>query len=188
MAGSRWLSRNSGWLRCDDASASKLHDIFFQKEKDWHSETLTYVWTFQKHKEHGRNPVTTIIFSRGKKMGKKQPWHLLLCQNSSTSVEPCYSWMDTLCVWLSQLLCETTKLLKIDTMVYKCFWCISFFIWKWQYKCTLQVVCRLSKNAHETFLSIQQAFHTRKLQLKVLSKYLLNKELMKEGVNEFISE
>lgn len=72
MAGSRWLSRNSGWLRCDDASAAKLHDIFFRKEKDWHSETLTYVWTFQKQKEHGRNPVTTIIFSRKKKWVKKK--------------------------------------------------------------------------------------------------------------------
>jgi len=123
-----------------------------------------------------------------KKWVKKKPWHLLLCQNSSTSVEPCYSRTDTLCVELSQLPYETPKLLKIDTMVYKCFWCISFFIWKWQYKCTLQVVWRLSKNAHETFLSIQQAFHTRKLQLKVLSKYLLTKELMKEGVNEFINE
>ena len=89
MAGPRWLSRNSAWLRRDDGGASKLHDIFLRKEKDWPSETLTYVWTFQKHKEHGRNAVTTTMLSR-EQMGKNKPWHLLLCQNSSNSVEPYY--------------------------------------------------------------------------------------------------
>ena len=70
MAGSRWLSRNSVWLRCEDGSASKLHGIFLWKEKGWHSENLTYAWTFQKHKEHGRNTVLTVTFSR-EIMGKK---------------------------------------------------------------------------------------------------------------------
>lgn len=51
-------------LRCEDGGASKLHDIFLWEEKDWHLETLTRVWAFQRHKEHRRNAVTAIIFSR----------------------------------------------------------------------------------------------------------------------------
>lgn len=64
-------------LRCWDGSASKLHDIFLWKEGNWHLETLTHGWAFQRQKEHRKNTVAAIIFPRKKKTDGRN-WHLLL--------------------------------------------------------------------------------------------------------------